>query len=375
MTAFTVTGGDLHEAAQWALRATPARPSMPVLSGLLLDADTGADELVVTGYDLDTRATVVVPATITVPGRMLLSGKLLAAVSKTITPASGNASLAVDGGAVTVKAGKAHWSLPALPVEDYPQLPDLGDPVGAINAGDLRRALARVLPVLAKDDSLAMLTCVKVESDGDQLTLVATDRFRLSVVTIPWQPATEDKLDALIPGSLLATASRAAGGDTELVSMACSDRGFGLAGDMTMVTGRLSAEQFVRWRGVVAQPTEHNVTVDVGPLVRAIDQALVAAGSTAQVDLEFDADGIKVSAAEEGRRANSWAPAELVGDPFRVRAASGYLRDGLQLHGCDTVTIHFGSSPNKPMLVTGDDETFAHTLMPVRMPAAQRSAA
>jgi DNA polymerase-3 subunit beta len=374
MTAFTVTGRDLQEAANWALRATPSRPTLPVLSGLLLDADTDADELVVTGYDMDTRATVVVPATITAPGQMLVSGKLLAAIAKTIKAGS-NVTMAVDGGEVSVAADRASWSLPSMSPLDYPGLPDLGDPVGAVNAGDLRRALARVLPVLAKDDTLANLTCVKVVSEGDQLTLVGTDRFRLSVATIPWQPTTDEPLDLLIPGSLLSTASRAAGGDTDLVSIACSASGFGLAGDTTMVTGRLSAQDYVRWRNVAAQPTEHTATVEVAPLVQAIDQALVAADSTSQVELEFDSDGVKVSAADQGRRAHSWAPAELVGDDFAFRANSGYLRDALQLHDCDEVTIHFGSSPAKPMLVVGADGGYQHTLVPVRKPTAQRAAA
>lgn len=372
MTTFVVTGSDLHDAASWAARVTPSKPTAPVLSGLLLDA---GDELTISGYDFETRASVVVPALTTEPGRLLLSGRLLTAVAKTVARGV-DVAISNSTGAVQVRAGKSEWTLPALPVDDYPTLPDLNAPAGAVRTGDLRRALARVLPVLSRDATVPMLTGIKLESDGDQLTLVGTDRYRLAVATIPWQPAAaEQAIDVLVPGALLDTAARAAGADSDLASVCEDDNGFGLATDTHLVTGRQLGVEYARWRHIVPGPSEHHALVDVQSLAHAAEQAMIAADEAPQVLLAFGPDGVDVSAVGGDRRARATAAADLTGDAITVKVNAGFLRDALTLHGCDKVTIHFGSTPTKPLLVLGDDDSYRHTLVPVRLSELERSAA
>jgi DNA polymerase-3 subunit beta len=372
MTSFVVTGADLHQAAAWASRVTPAKPSAPVLAGLLLEA---GDELTVSGYDFDTRATAVVAATTTEPGRMLLSGRLLAAVAKTVGRDT-NVELDDTSGAVTVRAGRAEWTLPALPVADYPALPRLGAPAGVVNAGALRAALGQILPVVDIASTLAMLTGVKIESEGEQLTLVGTDRFRLAATTIDWRPgAPEQQLGALVPAALLDTAVRAASGDSDPVSIHDGHNGFGLATDTHLVTGRQIDADYVNWRRVMPEAGEHRALVDVAALAHAADQAVVAADANPQLLLAFTGDGVEVSAAGSDRRAHAHAAADLHGDPITVKVSAGFLRDAVNLHGCDKVTVHFGATPTRPILVLGDQPGYRHTLTPVRMTEQDRAAA
>lgn len=371
MTALTIPAGALHHSAQWALRATPTRPAMPVLAGLLLDAD--GDELVVTGYDFETRASITVPATITDGGQLLVSGRLLAALSKTV-PADTDLRITADLGGVTIAAAKTSWSLPKMPLHDYPSLPDLGEPIGAVAAGELRAALARVLPALARDDTVPMLTGVRIESEGEWLTLVATDRYRIAVDKISWQPSVPEQLDVLVPGALLDTAVRGAG-DSELLSVACSHGGFGISGDTTMTTGRVLAEGFVPWRSVMPPLSDHAATVEVEPLLRAVEQALVVADREMAVTLLFNDDGVWVYAAGSGQKARAWAPVTtLHGERATFKVNPGYLRDAVSLHGTGEVTIHFGVQ-NKPILITSERESYRHVVMPLRMTAEEIAAA
>lgn len=373
MTAFTVTGADLHQAAAWASRVVPAKPTVPVLSGLLLDAD---DELVVSGYDFDTRASAVVAVTTTEPGQMLLSARLLTAIAKTVAR-DVPVTFTDAGGAVEIRSGSAEWTMPALPVADYPRLPEFGAPAGVVNAGELRAALARVLPVISREAAPAFLTGVKLESDGEELTIVGTDRYRLAVATLPWQPADADlRLDDLVPGQLLDTAVRAIGADSEQVSIHTDHHaGFGLATDTHLVVGRQMAEDYVRWRNVMPEPSDHHALVDVDALTAAADQALIGGADDRQVLLAFTADGVQVSAAGDNRRARVDAAADLVGDPITVKVNAGFLRDGLTLHGCDKAAIHFGQNPHRPILVLGDDPSYRHTVVPVRLTEQDRRAA
>lgn len=372
MTTFTTTGAVLHEAAAWAARVVPTRTTAPVLAGLVLDA---GDNLRIAGYDFETHAEAIIPAVTAEPGRILLSARLLTAVTKTVDR-DVDVTITDDSGAVEVRCGRSEWTLPGLPVADYPQLPRLGEPAGTVNAGLLRSTLARVLPIVSKDAQPAALAGVKVESDGDELTVIGTDRYRLAAATIPWQPAAPDLcLEALVPGPLFDTAARAAAGDADQVTLHVGDTNFSVVTDTRTVTGRQMAEDYVRWRNVMPEPSEHHALVNVASLNAAADQALVAADQAAQLLLTFTEDGVEVSAAGENRRARADADAELTGDPITVKVNSRYLRDALTLHGSDQVTVHFGGNPHRPFLVLGDDPNYRHTVTPVRLTGAERAAA
>ncbi|WP_219414164.1 DNA polymerase III subunit beta [Pseudonocardia nigra] len=395
MTQIVLTGAVLHKAAAWAVLATSTRPSAPVLAGLLLDApDTsiGGGEASVTGYDLHTRATVTIPATVLIPGRLLLSGRLLVAVAKTVARDTDVAITTDPHLGVLVRCGRAEWHMPALPIQEYPTLPDLGDPLGTIDPAQLRRALGQVLPALDRSSTaLPAFTAVKIETepaDTDEadpvLTLVGTDRYRLAAATIPWQPtSSEVQVDALVPWGLLDTALRAitttggtGGGDPdERVALCCTERGFGLATGTHLVTGRQLAEEYPAWRRFLPEPGPHRAVVEVAPLVQALGQALIAVDDAPYVLLAVDDGRIEVSATGGQSTARAAVAAELTGPPITVKVNAGYLRDAVALHGCDRVAIAFGATGNKPLLVLGDDPGYRHTVVPVRLDTHERSAA
>jgi DNA polymerase-3 subunit beta len=373
MTTLTVTGAALHDAAAWASRITPARPTVPVLSGLLLDA-TG-DDLQISAFDYDTRVSVRVPAVVREPGRLLVSARLLAAIAKTVARQV-DVHITDDSGAIALKCGRSDWQLPALPVAEYPNLPQLGDPVGAVNAGRLRHALSRVLPAVAKEGALPALSGVHLEADSEHITLVATDRYRLAAARIPWSPTVDQPFSALLPAQLLDLAVRAHAGNSETIGLHHNDSGFGVSTDTHLVTGRLVDAEYVRWRQVMpAGNPDHRAVVDTAGLAQAMEQALVAVQAEPQLLLTFDDGEVEVSAAGDDRSARSATEVDLIGDPITVKVNAGYLRDALNTVGCTTVTLHFGSTPTRPILVTGDDvDDYQHCVVPVRLLANKAAA-
>ena len=131
----------LAEAVAWVARSLPSRPPVPVLGGVLLDAGGDSGALTVAGFDYEVSATVDVPATIAAEGKALVSGRLLADITKAL-PAQ-PVEISVDGARASITCGSAKFSLPTMPVEDYPQLP--GD-AAARGRGDRARCSARRSP-------------------------------------------------------------------------------------------------------------------------------------------------------------------------------------------------------------------------------------
>lgn len=365
MPEFTITGSDLHAAAAWASRAIPNRPIAPVLSGLLLDA---GDHLTVSGYDYDTAVTATAPATTTRPGRTLLSGRLLAEIAKTVR-GDRTVTITCTDATATAREGRAEWTMPTLPVDDYPALPDLGDPAGHVDAGMLRHAVAQVTGAAGRDDTLPMLTGVKLEATPDHITLAATDRFRLATTTIPWAGTTS--LGVLAPAALLDLAVRAFRNDTDKVNIHHSPAGLGFATDTHRIVGRLLDAQFPRWQQLLPATVTRYALLDRGELVDAITKASVAAGRAQQIVLAFTADTVEVSAAGDDNKARADAQlVELVGDPITVAVNADYLRAALDGADGERVRIALGDAPRKPIMVTPDGagDGYRHLVMPVNLP-------
>ena len=202
---FQVERDVLAEAVGWASRALPARPVIPVLSGLLLQA--ADDGLTLSCFDYEVSARVEVNAQIAEPGTVLVPGRLLAEITRSLP--SLPVEFADDPEGVSLTCGSASVTLVTLPVEEYPDLPELPYTAGTVDGGVLAAAISQVTPAASRDDTLPLLTGVNIEVDGDIMTLAATDRYRLAVRELPWSPVRPGRQgEFLVPARTLADAAR-----------------------------------------------------------------------------------------------------------------------------------------------------------------------
>ena len=129
-------------------------------------------------------AEVQVAAEIASPGSVLVSGRLLSDITRAL-PAK-PVDVSVEGTRVSLTCGSARFSLPTMAVEDYPTLPALPDETGVVSAELFAEAIGQVAVAAGRDDTLPMLTGIRVEISGEKVVLAATDRFRLAVRELTW---------------------------------------------------------------------------------------------------------------------------------------------------------------------------------------------
>src|SRR5204863_136532 len=108
-----------------------------------------------------------------------------------------------------LKCGSATFTLVLLPEEEYPTLPDMPPLTGSVGSDALASAISQVAIAAGRDDTLPALTGIRIEISGDTLTLVATDRYRLAVRALRWNPAQPDLNTAvLVPARVLGDTPR-----------------------------------------------------------------------------------------------------------------------------------------------------------------------
>ena len=377
----------LADAVTWTARSLPARPPMQVLLGLLLDASGADGGLEISGFDYEVSSRVRLDTTVAEPGRVLVPGRLLADIVRSLPAAP--VELRLEGTRVVLTCGAARFTLPTLPVEDYPSLPDMPETAGSLESDVFAGAVAQVALAAGRDDTLPVLTGVRLEIEDDALTLAATDRYRLAVRTLPWKPGTPGlSTTALVPARTLADTAKALTSGPEVtlaLSSAAGGEGMiGFEGGGRRSTSRLLEGEFPKYRSLLPSESSAVAEVSTAPFVEAVKRVALVAARNAPVRLGFSADGVVLEAggaddAQASERLDcTWEGSAATSDdaaPFSIAFNPGYLLDGLSAVDSDTTTLSF-TGPTRPAVLTakreGDvgrpaDSDYRYLLMPVRL--------
>lgn len=360
----------LSDAVGWAIRAVPARPTMPVLAGMLLAA--GPEGLAVSGFDFESAARMLAPATVTTAGDAVVPGRLLAEIVRSLP--AGPVDLSADGSRLLLRCGGARFELPTLPREDYPVLPDLPEPSGCLTAASFAAAVAQVAVAASREEALPQLTAILIEVDGETLTLAATDRYRLAVRELRWRPQVDPASippATLVRARTLSETARALSGEDAEVTLALGGAGsplVGVAGGGRTTTTRVLDGSFPAYRSLLPTSFEASAEICVAECVEAIRRVSLVLPRTQPVRLSFTAEEVTLDGAgPDGSRAQESLPVAYTGAPVTIAFNPAYLLDGLGALEGDTARLSITSSA-RPAVLTGKDTTYRYLLMPVRLP-------
>lgn len=346
---------------------------MQVLLGLLLETDERG--LTVSGFDYEVSSQITVAVTSAEPGRVLVPGRLLADIVRSL-PAQ-PVDLRLEGTRVVLTCGAARFTLPTMTVEDYPALPSMPTVAGSLESDVFGAAVAQVALAAGRDDTLPVLTGVRIEIEGEQLTLAATDRYRLAVRTLPWRPEQPDmSVTALVPARTLAdTAKALTNGPEVLLALSTGGAGegmIGFSGGGRRTTSRLLEGEFPKYRSLLPSESSAIAELSTAPLAEAVKRVALVAARNAPVRLSFSAEGVVLEAGgQDDAQASERLECGWEGEQMSIAFNPQYLLDGLSALDSDTVRFSF-TQPGKPALITGKPgpdgpPDYRYLLMPIRL--------
>ncbi|MEU9888565.1 DNA polymerase III subunit beta [Sphaerisporangium sp. NPDC051011] len=361
---FQVGRDVLADAVAWIARTLPARPAVPVLSGILLDALD--DGLMLSVFDYDVSARASIDADVAEPGKVLIPGRLLAEITKSL-PAE-PVQIVTSGSEAVLTCGGAEFGLLTMPVEDFPTLPPMPRKAGAVGGGVLASAIGQVAVAASRDDTLPMLTGIRVDIDGLQVSLASTDRYRIAARDLLWNPQSpEERAGVMIPAKVMVEVGRSLRAGEVTIGLGDGIAGFECAGRTTTV--RLLDDQFIDYRSRLTDEWSNRASVAVAPFIEAIKRVALVAERGSAIRLSFTQGQVLVQAGggDIGRGAEAVA-AELEGDDIQIAFQPHYLLDGLTGVETENVLVNL-ASPTRPVLITddGDDPAFRYLVMSLRL--------
>lgn len=371
---FRIERDVLADVVTWVSRTLPSRVPFPALAGVLVEA--GDDGVSFTTTTQDTWSHSTAEAVVGEPAQALISGRLLVEIARSL-PAQPVSFALQSSGRVEVTCGAAAFLLPTLPSDEYPPLPALPAAAGSVTSAEFASAVAQVAVASASPDdrghSLAGIR-MEIEPDG-QLTLAATDRYRLAVRELPWNPVAGGRSVAVtVPGRELVEATKSLADAGELsIHIDDADTSLSLsAGERQTGLRLLESSNFPKFRSLLPTQFVSQPEIEVGPLKEALKRVSLVLHQDNAVRLEFSSDEVVLKAGTgDEATATETIGCQLQGEALEVAFNPRFLADGLAGLSEDTVRLSLQSAEKAAVLTgvgeEGGSEVFRYLLMPVRM--------
>jgi DNA polymerase-3 subunit beta len=349
---FQVNRDVFSEAVSFAVKLLPQRTTLPILSGVLIEATT--DGLILSSFDYEVSARTEISAQVEEPGKVLVSGRLLADIASRLPNAP--VKFSTDEGRITVACGSGHFTLLSMPVEEYPTLPQVSEQSGVLQAEDFANAIAQVAVAASRDDVTPVITGVQLEVSANTLSLVATDRYRVAVREIPWDAASSgiESATALVPARTLAEIGKTFGhsGTVSVAITSSDDRELiAFRADKKTVTSLLIKGNFPPVKRLFPETVDNYAVINTAELIEAVRRVSLVLEREAALRFTFSVEGVTLEAiGSEQAQASESIDAFLTGSDTVVSLKPQFLLDGLSSVHSEFVRISFTrtDNPNKP---------------------------
>lgn len=371
---------ELARSLQIATRVLPAKTSIPVLNGLVLE--TRDDQLFCFGSDLENGIEIKVPeVTIITPGRVVLGGRTFYDVIRHLPPVRLEIGSAEDGKTFIVKTTSTFFNLNMLPAEEYPAVPDglkdiylyteepegMGrpNPLFSLSVPLFEEAVRQSIYATAPNDSRPFLSSILWESKADQLRFVATDINRLVVKDVPIKGDGEESI--LVPVKAMKEMVTIFGNNPdEEISFFLINRQLFAVGRGIIYYTRLINAQFPRYEQVIPAGFDGEAHFNRSILLSALNRSLLIDKA---VKLSFTPNLITIFSSEpELGQFTEEVSCSYEGEPFEIGFNAQYITDFLKaVSGEEEIVFQLSTGMKASVLQVKEERAYTYVLMPLRL--------
>jgi DNA polymerase III subunit beta len=352
-----------------AVRGASTRSPIQTLAGVLLRVEDGRAELEATDMELGVHVSLE-PGESS-PGHAVIPGRLLLDVVRSLPKDELTLEYRSSQQDVEVISGPAKFHLRTLPAEDFPSLPELpSEGVLTVPAGAFVDTIGRVARAASRDETRPHLTGVLVTAEGNDLRMVATDSYRLSVKETDLEAELGGALEANVPARTLQELGRiASAGGADTIAVAALENQVVFAVEDVVLSSRLVEGRFPNYQQLLPESYEHELKVSRDELLDVVRRVGLLAQKNAPLRLRFSEGALDVSAqTPDVGEASESLPIAFAGETLEIGFNPEFFRDGLESAESDELTLKL-ISPLRPGLIEsgGGAGGFRYLVMPIRL--------
>ncbi len=358
----------LLDSLQVVSRAVSSRAALQALTGIFLDAENGGLKLRATDTELGLE--VEPDAKLEGQGSVVLPGRLLVDIVRSLPEGEVGMALREAERDVEITAGSSSFHLRVLAAEEFPRFPEPEGEQFELPAAPLRETIERVASAASRDEARPVLTGILLKVEGEELTMVATDSYRLAVKRTALGSAASD-IEANVPARAMRELSRLieeTEAETVRINLTRNQALFGVGG--ISLNSRLIDGQFPNYRQLLPESFEHEVKLDREELLEVTRRVGQVAQRNAALRLAFSPGELVVSVeTPDLGDAREALPVSFEGEPIEIGFNPEFVREGLESLDAEQMVLKL-ISPLRPGLIEpADADDFSYLVMPIRLNA------
>jgi len=366
---FSIAKGALLESLSVVTKALSSRTTLPILSGVLVNASDGTVVLQATDLEISIRSSV--SADVEEKGAAVLPGRLLAdVVRKMPDVAIRLETTSFDRVTVSCrseKAGMISFELRTLPADDFPRFPEVDpDTTVTVPVSQIGSMVRQVARAVSRDEARPIFTGILLVIEGDEIRMVATDSYRLAIKSSKLEVPAQERIEVVVPAKALEEVPKVAG-SAEFMTMGLSANQIVFtAGETTYVTRRIEGT-FPNYRQLVPTDGTTHMTVDRQELLEAVQRVSLLAQQNAPVRMKIADSTLTLTAmTQDVGEATEDLMVETSGEPLEIAFNHAFLTAGASSSDDEKLSF-LATSPLKPGVfsASGDGE-YTYLIMPVR---------
>ncbi len=363
---FSINQSELQNAIAVVLKGIATRSTLPILSGIYMQAE--ADHITMQATDLELSIQYTVPALVEEEGKAVFPGKLISDIVKNLPDAAVHVDANEESAIITCDTSS--FSIKTLDAEDFPGFPHVDTQQRiSIPFSQFSSMVKRVARVVSKDESRAILTGVLITLEGQTLKMVATDSYRLAITeTTLTEPAAEG-FQAVIAGSFLQELASLSRTDSD-ISIALAENQIVVTYQDTVFINRRIEGNFPNYRQLLPDSYATRVKINLGHLVSGVKRTSILGQQSSPVKFSIDtaSQSIQLSAAaQDVGSAQETISCSGEGESVEIAFNYAYVLDGLGSVATDDVYLEVQSGMKPGIFKSGEGENFLYLVMPVRI--------
>lgn len=358
----------LQSACATAARAAASKSPIQALEGLLLEASL---DLKVTGYDLKEGIYTTVAADISQGGSVVVNSRLFGEIIRKLP--DGIVTVTTDRLNINVKCGKSDFNIMGLSPEEYPEMPEV-DATNTIALPEkiLRSMINQTIFAVSDSDVRPIYTGTLFEIDGEELTLVSVDGYRLAKRSEKLDSAHMENCSFVVPGAALSDIERICEDKDDLVHISVGAKHISFAIGETVVISRRLEGEFLNYKKSIPESFRHVLKIDRSEMMSVIDRVslIISEKNSSPVHLFLNENSIECSCVTPIGKAEDVCLCEGSGDGLEIGFNDRYLMDALKASGKDELLLCLNTASSPCILKAADgSDAFTYMILPVRLRA------
>jgi len=353
-------------------RFVSSKSQLPILNNILLSTDQGRLKLSATNLDLSINywigAKIEEEGSITIPSKeitefisYLPTGKLDLSVK--------------ENNLLTLSSEKTESNFTTMPAVDFPEFPSINpDTAFEIDLDVLTQAISQIAFSAALDDSRPVLTAILCQFSNDNLTLVATDGFRLSFKKIKLSNSLNLKTDKpitfLIPAKSLIEITKLAKNNKKIkIGLTSDEHQVVFILDDVELVSRLIEGDYPDYQKIIPESYNTKIYVNRDEFFQSVKIASVFAKESANVvriNIKSGILELSANAPQIGQNKAS-VDAKIEGENLDIAFNYKFLTDFLTICKSPEILIELNENLTPGFFHDQSDPSFTHIIMPVRL--------